>query len=102
MDRSDVLTLISVTYTMDDYGINQPTEKTRDVFCRVDSITRAEFYDAGRNGLNPEIKFTIFGPDYEEEHLIEYKGKRYAVVRTYHRRNDDLELYCERKGGTNA
>lgn len=87
---------------MDDYGINQPSETKKEVYCRVDSITRAEFYDAGRNGLNPEFKFTIFGPDYGDEHLLEYGGKRYAVVRTYHKRNDEIEIYAERKGGTNA
>jgi hypothetical protein len=68
----------------------------------VGSITQSEFYEGGRNGLNPEYRFTVFFADYEDETIIEYKGKRYAVYRTYLARNDRLELYVERKGGTNG
>jgi hypothetical protein len=68
----------------------------------VGSITQSEFYEGGRNGLNPEYRFTVFFADYEDETIIEYKGKRYAVYRTYLTRNDKLELYVERKGGTNG
>ena len=32
------------------------TPSFREVMCQVDSITRNEFFDAGRNGLNPEFK----------------------------------------------
>ena len=102
MDRSDVITLIKTTYTRDQYGIDQPAETGREIFCQVDSVTRAEFYDAGRNGLNPEFKFTVFGPDYDGEEVIQYNGLRYAVVRTYRTRSDSMELYAERKGGTNG
>jgi hypothetical protein len=68
----------------------------------VGSITQSEFYEGGRNGLNPEYRFTVFFADYEDETIIEYKGKRYSVYRTYLPRNDRLELYVERKGGTNG
>lgn len=102
MDRSDVIKLIPVTYAKDAAGIPRATEGTpRQVMCQVDSVTRQEFFEAGRNGLNPEIVFRVFFGDYDEERLIEYKGKRYGVYRTYQRRDDWIELYCERKGGTN-
>ena len=102
MDRSDVIKLISVTRTQDKYGQFVDTETSRQVYCQVGSITQSEFYDGGRNGLNPEYRFTVFFADYEDETIIEYKGKRYAVYRTYLARNDKLELYVERKGGTNG
>jgi hypothetical protein len=70
--------------------------------CQVDSITRAEFFEGGRNGLNPEFKFTMFFGDYSGESIVEYQGKTYAVYRTYLRRTDIIELYVERKGGTNT
>lgn len=102
MDRSDVIKLISETRTQDDYGrwIAKKTEKQ--VMCQVDSITRAEFFEGGRNGLNPEFKFTMFFGDYNGESVVEYQGKTYAVYRTYLRRTDIIELYVERKGGTNT
>ena len=102
MDRSDVITLISETYTNNQYGVPVPTITRQDVFCQVDSVTRSEFYEGGRNGLNPEYRFTMFGPDYSDQKTVEYKGKAYGIYRTYIGRNDTIELYAERKGGTNG
>ena len=102
MDRSTVITLITDTLTQDDNGVWQATETTRDVYAQVDSVTRAEFFEGGRNGLNPEYKFTMFFGDYEGEQTVMYDGKAYGVYRTYHGRNDTVELYAERKGGTNG
>lgn len=102
MDRSDILTLISQTRTQDDYGRWVPSKTPRDVFVQVDSISRAEFYEAGRNGLNPEYRFRMFSEDYEGEELCEFNGQPYAIYRTYLRRDDTIELYVERKGGTNG
>lgn len=97
----DIITLISVTQTQDEYGVWRMTETSKEVFCYTRSVTRSEFFQAGRNGLNPAFVFTIFGDDYSGEETVEYRGSRYGVYRTY-RVGDDLELYAERKGGTNA
>ena len=102
MDRSDVIKLISVTQTQDAYGVWRATESEKEVFCQVSSVTQTEFFAGGRNGLNPELRFTVFFDDYSDEPIVEYDGKRYAVYRTYQGRNDTLELYVERKGGTNG
>lgn len=101
MDRSSIITLINTVEEQDAFGIWQKTETQRDVYCQVDSVTRAEFFDGGRNGLNPEYRFTMFFADYEGEDVAEYNGKRYAIYRVYHARTDVIELYAERKGGTN-
>lgn len=99
----DVIKLISETYAVNDYGVRVPTETKKQVFCKVRSVTRAEFFDGGRNGLNPQFRFDVFMGDYNDETVIEYKEKRYAVYRVYHPENGDyIELYCERKGGTNG
>lgn len=45
---------------------------------------------------------TMFFGDYDGETSLIYKGKTYSVYRTYQGRNDELELYVERKGGTNG
>lgn len=102
MDRSNVITLLSTAKTQDEFGVWQETETSRDVFCQVNSVTRAEFFDGGRNGLNPEYRFTLFFGDYDGEQTVIYNGKAYAVYRTYHARTDVIELYAERKGGTNG
>ena len=102
MDRSDVIKLISMDRTQDEYGRWVATPTAKEVFCQVDSITRAEFFDGGRNGLNPELKFTMFFGDYNGESVVEYAGNTYSVYRTSLRRTDIIELYVERKGGTNV
>ena len=88
--------------TQDEYGRWVATPTAKEVFCQVDSITRAEFFDGGRNGLNPEFKFTMFFGDYNGESVVKYAGNTYSVYRTYLRRTDIIELYVERKGGTNV
>ena len=66
------------------------------------SVSRREFYEAGRNGLNPEYMFTVFAGDYNGERVVEYNGARYAVYRTYRTRTDYIEIYAQREGGTNG
>ena len=102
MDRSQQINLISESRTQDDYGVWRVSETSRTVFCQVNSVTRSEFFDAGRNGLNPEYMFTMFSPDYEGERTVEYNGLRYTVYRTYHARTDEIELYVQREGGSNG
>jgi SPP1 family predicted phage head-tail adaptor len=102
MDRSNVISLVSTGQTQDAFGVWRQTETKRDVFCQVDSVTRAEFFEAGRSGLNPEYRFTLFAGDYNGESIVIFNGKAYSVYRTYHARTDEIELYVERKGGTNG
>ena len=102
MDRSEQITLIAEEKTQDANGVWQISETERTVFCQVNSVTRSEFFEAGRNGLNPEYQFTLFFGDYHGERTLAYHGKRYGVYRTYHARTDVIELYAERKGGTNG
>lgn len=102
MDRSTPIKLIKSEYVLDENGIQRPQESIRDVFAQVRSVTSSEFYEGGRNGLNPEFRFSVFFGDYEGERIVEYLGKRYAIYRTYQERNDTLELYVERQGGVNG
>lgn len=97
-----VLTLIAQTNTKNEYGVTQKTVSPRDVFCKVQSVTRTEFFEGGRNGLNPEFQFTVFSGDYDGETLCEYNGNSYGIYRVYRTDDDYIELYAERKGGTNG
>jgi hypothetical protein len=44
----------------------------------------------------------MFFGDYNGERIVEYKGERFSIYRTYHAKTDTIELYAERKGGTNG
>ena len=102
MDRSEVITLLTTVKQQDDYGVWRETEVGHDVFCQVDSVTRSEFFEGGRSGLNPEFRMTMFFGDYNDEKTLMYKGKSYAVYRTDIGKNDTIEGYVERKGGSNG
>ena len=103
MTRDIELTLITPVMAADAYGIPQESTPTRrTVLARVDSITASEFFEAGRNGLRPEYKFTMFMYDYKGEKIVEYNGKQYSVYRTYMGHSDTIELYVQQKGETNG
>lgn len=92
------INLISVTRTKDAYGVLRENESTRQVFADVTSVSQSEWFEGGRNGLNPELRFSIFFADYGNERSVEYEGGRYSVYRVY-RNGDYVELYTERKSG---
>lgn len=102
MDKSDIITLITQTRTQDDYGVWAATETTSDIYAQVESVSQSEFFEGGRNGLNPAYKFTIYGFEYGGQAIVSYNNERFGVYRTYQTKNDMLELYVERKGGTNG
>lgn len=98
----DTLKLLSTTYTNNKYGVPVPTQTAKEVFCKRESVSRSEFFNAGRNGLNPEYVFTVFKGEYGGETVCEYNGLTYAIYRTYETDSDYIELYVQRKGGTNG
>lgn len=102
----DVLTLVRRTYTTDAVGNKIPEEEKRQVFCRVRSVTRSEFYQAAQTDLQPEIVFVLSTfRDYEGEPDILYtdwtgKERRYSVLRTYRiPDSDELELTATERIG---
>lgn len=102
MDRTAILTLISEEQVQDELGVWHTTTSERDVFCEVNSVTRSEFFEGGRNGLNPEFELRMLASDYDGERICVLNEKQYAIYRTYLRKDDMIELYVIRKGGTNG
>lgn len=98
----DILVLFTTTYTKNQYGVDVATHERKEVFCKCESVSRSEFFNAGRNGLNPQFVFTMFAADYDNETVCEYHGETYGIYRTYLTDDDYIELYVERKGGTNG
>lgn len=95
-----MITLVAHARTQDASGVWRTTDTERRVLCRIDSVTSREFFEGGRNGLNPEFKAEVFHSDYQGERDVRHDGNGYGVYRTY-RDGDYVELYCQRKGGTN-
>lgn len=96
---SDVVTLVFVTRSQNAIGAWEVSEQYNEVYAEVDSVSRSEWFEAGKAGLRAEYRFTIFCADYHGEERVIYKGTAYGVYRTYHRTNDRIELYCERQVG---
>ena len=94
----DQITLIAEVISKDSLGMSEKTYPRKAVLCEVNSVTRQEFFEAGRSGLNPSFEMTVFSGDYSGEKVLEYKGEQYGIYRTY-RTGDYMELYVERKGG---
>ena len=91
---NEILTLVGRTLAKDRYTV--VSETSRAVFCRLDSISRTEFYQAQATDLRPELQFTISDYlDYEGECLCIYEGTWYRVIRTY-RKGQELEIIVQR------
>ena len=59
------------------------TETTRKVKAQEMSLTQAEAYQDGGDGLNPEAKLLIpYDRDYKGERELIYRGERWRVLRS--------------------
>ena len=99
MDRSSPVTLITTVYAQDEYGVFQKEESERTVFANVSSVSMTEWFEGGRNGLNPEYRITMFKYDYQSEPVVQIGDVRYTIYRTYERRDDLIELYVQKRKG---
>ncbi len=76
------------------------TTTTREVFARVESASRAEFFAAGQKDFKPEFCFVVFPEEYEGEDECVYDGEAYSIYRTFRRKDtDELEIYVHKKAG---
>lgn len=96
------LELVASTYTRNEYGVSEKTEAIMPVYGYCDSVSASEFFEAGRNGLNPQFRIVMTELDYHGQAELIRNGERFAIYRTYRPNNGTVELYCERKGGTNG
>jgi SPP1 family predicted phage head-tail adaptor len=77
----------------------EKTTTRKKVFVNVTSVTGTEWFEGGRNGLNPQFRFIMFSHDYNNEKVIEYNGTQYTIYRTFLRSTDEIELYAELRKG---
>lgn len=100
MDRSNIINLIKEVQSQSPSYTWTKQEISTEVFCDVRSVTRTEWFEAGRNGIaHPAFIFIINRNEYSGEKIVEFNGQRYGIYRTYEAKNESLELYAEAKGG---
>ena len=93
------VTLVKEVYGFDKYRNSIATEEETTILCRKESVTRTEFYEAGRNDSNPSIVIVIHPYEYENQPEVIFEGTRYRVIRTYQMDFEEMELVCEVKTG---
>lgn len=100
-----MLTLVKpAAREQDAFGVWRTTAPVeREVFARMDDVSRNEFFSGGQAGMRPELRFRIAPVEYEGEIVCIHAGTRYAVYRTYHDPGtDELELYVQREVGVHG
>ena len=73
-----------ITFSPDAHEVGTPTaETTRRVKVQEMSLTQADIYQAGGEGLSPEAKLLIpYDKDYKGERELIWEGERWQVLRT--------------------
>lgn len=104
MDRSTPFYLVENTATQNANGEFVPGTAARMVFGDIRSVSRAEFFAAGSDGLRAEYQISMFAPDYNGEKIarLEESGTLYqfAIYRTYFDSNNEImELYLADRVG---
>lgn len=99
MNAPRMITLLTETYSQDAYGVMTKTTSGRSVIADVQSVTGSEWFEGGRNGLNPEYRMRVRFSEYKGEEMLVYNGIIYTIYRTY-MDNDIIELYVEKKKGS--
>ena len=81
---TDEITLITYEEHQDEIGNWIKTPVETEAFCSISSITRAEFFDAGRNGMKPDCVATMRLCDYDEQTEARLNGKRLHLRRRFY------------------
>lgn len=107
--KNNIFPIDLITIVTEKDSLNQIVEDertTQSVFAELSSISQTEFFSAGRLGLQPSLRATVYDFEYNDEPIVKVhwsstKTKVYSVYRTYSVEGSDrLELYLEERGGT--
>lgn len=101
MNQIVKISLISKSYTMNDIGVPIPKESKSDVFAQVYSVSQAEFFNAGKEGLKPAAVYAVRVMEYDGQDEIEVNKQRFVVYRTFTRSDGRIELYVNKRKNTN-
>ena len=94
MIRDDVCYLIAESPSP--HGLFDAVTRTeRMVYCRVNSVSSADFWRGKTAGVDLAIVFVLSDYlEYQGEKLIRWGDRYYSVIRTYVNQNE-IEISCE-------
>ena len=92
----DAVVLVTLIQDFDAIGNPINTQKLDEVLCKVESVTRNEFYQAVAvsNDLKPELTIVVHSYEYDNQQQVIYNGRKYNVWRTFKRSLEETELIC--------
>ena len=91
-----------ISFTPDAHEVGTPaTETKRRVKAQEMTLTQADIYQGGGEGLNPEAKLLIpYDRDYQGERELDYRGERWKVIRSDpYKEYNGVILSIRRKSG---
>ena len=95
MTLNDTIKLVDIVAEIDADGYETFEEKLTEVKCDSgNGVTRTEFYEAYKAGLELSAAFEMWACDYEGQKVIEHRGKRYKVERAFPTGDGALQLNC--------
>ena len=93
-----------ITFSPDAHEVGtDPVYTVRRVKCQELTLTQAEVFQSGGEGLSPEAKLLIpYDKDYKGERELEYHGERWRVMRSdpYKEYNGVILLIQRKKGNS--
>lgn len=90
---NDVIVLISQKAIQDDVGNFEISEIENEIFCKIKSSSRSEFFEAAKEGFKAEIKAEIWEQEYNGETVARIGNKTFNIYRTYKVNEYKRELY---------
>ena len=94
-----------ITFNPDAHEVGTAvTETKRRVKVQEMTLTQAEAYQSGGEGLNPEAKLLVpYDRDYRGERELNYRGERWRVLRSDpYKEYNGVILLIRRKGGNSG
>ena len=94
-----------ITFDPDEHEVGTAvTETKRRVKVHEMTLTQAEAYQSGGEGLNPEAKLLIpYDRDYKGERELDYRGERWRVIRSDpYKEYNGVILLIRRKSGNSG
>lgn len=98
----DVVTLVTQSFSKNEYGIETVTETETNVFAKIVDISQKEFFNAGNANIKAAYKFILNVDEYNGAKIIKYGTTAYSVYRTYRSLENTIEVYVEEKEGVSG
>ena len=91
----DVIYLIKISITKNDLKDPVESETKTKVFADRLGINQSEAYQAMAQGIKPAVRFKLRASEYDDQERLEYKSKKYKIIRKYDADDEFVELVAE-------